>query len=460
MQPIHATSGCEARIYARFMNESVRFMRRTVLILTFALGTICCVSCQSGGGAAPATYPAEPFGNLIDPRIGFDATTTSRGVIRRLETAWNDLRLGRTEVAEQRLRDLSTKNPEYLPATVALAALAIERSDLDEAERLLEEVQRDSEDYVAASAYQAELAGKRGEIEKAFRGWKGILASPDPPPLASERVEFFRTQLFDQLFSKARDESDAERSIVLLREALGYRDDGGARILLVQKLIASKRYDDARRQLEPLVGKPSAGIQLDIDEALAEIDAGKGRYQEAISRFDRLARENPERFSRRLSQIKQRWLEENLPPQYNRALNSGSLSRAELAVLLYWKVPAVRFAQAPQPPIAVDIAHVAGRDEFVRALALRFFQVDSITRSAGPDRLISAGTFLRILSRVIGLRGVPQCGRSASGDSEASRAENILNACGVSTGNLAATPEAVLSGRHVAEILEGLERVR
>ena len=83
----------------------------------------------------------------------------------------------------------------------------------------------------------------------------------------------------------------------------------------------------------------------EVQEALAEIDVGKGRYQQAINRYERLTRRDREgRYARRLQQIKEQFAAANMPPQYMRALEAESITRADLAVLMYWKVTAVRFA--------------------------------------------------------------------------------------------------------------------
>ena len=83
-----------------------------------------------------------------------------------------------------------------------------------------------------------------------------------------------------------------------------------------------------------------------MQEALAEIDAGRGRYQEAIVRYERLQRRSGDtQYTRRLDEIKEQFAAANMPPQYQRAFESVSIDRADLAVLLYWKVASVRFAQ-------------------------------------------------------------------------------------------------------------------
>jgi tetratricopeptide (TPR) repeat protein len=431
---------------------------RLLLVICAALAALVLTSCQTT--ATPATTASvQDARELIDldPRLGAPAETTA-GVSRRLDPAIRDIRAGRLAEAKERLATLERRNPDYLPIDVATAGIAIREERLDDAQRLLDGVLEKHPEYLAASAYAAEIARQRGDLEKAYTILKSLDRLPDAPPVVREAFAAQRDAWFNDLFARASSTTDSEEAISLLRQALLISPEADApRLLLVNRLIAGKRFDDARRQLEPLVQK-NPGSE-DVETALAEIEVGKGRYQEAITRYERLARVNPARHSPRLNEIKERWLEENMPPQYHDAISSGAVSRAELAVLMYWKVPAVRFAQnLSQPPIAIDVAGVAGRDEFVRALALRLYQVDPITRTAGPDRMVTSGTFVRLAGRLLTLRGVPTCASGVSVQNELERAEAMLSACGVSLGSLAADPDLPVSGRVVAEILEAVGR--
>jgi hypothetical protein len=185
---------------------------------------------------------------------------------------------------------------------------------------------------------------------------------------------------------------------------------------------------------------------------LAEIDVGRRRYQEAIVRYDRLARRTKEpRYARRLDEIKEEWSMANMPPQYRQALESSALTRSELAVLLYWTVPSIRFAQnLGSPPIAIDIENVAGREEIIRAIAIGLFDIDPVTRRVSPFRTVTAERLSRHLARVLQLRGA-SCTRGVA-------SEKVLSACNV-TDPLATLPEdATVTGRDAAKMLADVAR--
>ena len=132
--------------------------------------------------------------------------------------------------------------------------------------------------------------------------------------------------------------------------------------------------------------------KADVQESLAEIEVGRGQYEQAIQRYERLAkRERDPRYANRLNELKQRWNEENMPPQFRKAIESEVATRADLAVLLYWKLASIRFAQnLGAPPIATDVENATGREEIVRAIALGILQVDPVTRRVSPNAPVTA----------------------------------------------------------------------
>lgn len=368
-----------------------------------------------------------------------------------------DIRAGRFTEAERRLSEVVSRNPDYLPAQVGLAAVALRQGDPDLAEARIAPVLERQPDYLAARILEAEIAGERDDLERAFTLYSDLHSREDFPATSRERYQHFQQRWFDELFSQAVAETDNERSIALLRQSLTVVPEArAARQLLVEKLITAKKFDDARRQVQSLVD-PTQPNPPEVEAALAEIDFGKGRYQEAIARLEPLARSDPGTYSARLEIVKQRWNETNMPPRYHRALASPSITRAELSVLMYWKVPFVRFAQnLMQPPIAIDISEVEGREEFVRALALRLYQVDPVTRAALPYRTVGSAGFLRLAGRLLTLRGVPACAGGIQDDGDLGSAVRTLRACGVPLGNLNDSDDMPVSGKRAGEILDAV----
>jgi tetratricopeptide (TPR) repeat protein len=426
-------------------------------LLALSLVSLGLLSCTTAAPPPPSA-PREQRLIDVDPRLG-SSQQASDSLRRRFDAALRELRAGRLDVARQRFSDLAAKNPDYRPAQVALAALALRADDPAAADALLTKVLASEPDYTAARMLSAEAALRRNDLETAHTILQALAAAPTVLPSVQNALASTRTAWFDQLFASASAATDPEEAINLLRRALTLTPEADtARVALVRRLIEVRRYDDARRQIEPLAQKHPD--REEVEWALAEIEAGRGRYQDSIARYERLAKAHPGRYDARLTEVKQKWLELNMPPQYRSSMDSPALSRAELAVLMYWKVSPVRFAQnLAQPPIAVDIGAVQGREEFVRALALRLYQVDSVTRAAGPDRLVSSANFLRLAGRLLLLRGTPPCAAGAAAEDELARAIRALTACGVNVSRLAGDLERTVSGREAAEVLDAVERV-
>src|SRR5207247_2875291 len=126
------------------------------------------------------------------------------------------------------------------------------------------------------------------------------------------------------------------------------------RIPLAEKRVAMRRFEEAQTEIDPVLNTGEVD-RPEVQQVLAEVDLSRGRYEDAIARYERLVRRGGnEALARRMDEIKLQYAEANMPLQFKRAIEDDSVTRADLAVLMYWKVPSVRFAQnLPTPPIAI-----------------------------------------------------------------------------------------------------------
>jgi tetratricopeptide (TPR) repeat protein len=421
-------------------------LRRTTTLLIAAL---LAAACTDTTPPPPAVAP-PPTGHahfLIDPRTGWD-----KPVDARFENAWRYFLAGNDAEASRRAGEILAKDPNAGPAALLTAAIDIRAGRLDEASAIVARTQSRDPGYMAANVYAAEIALARHDTRAAYELYSQIAASPNAPPTAAERLTTLRAELFDELVARAQGAPD-EQSIPMLREALQINPGAtNVRMLLVQRLVAEKNYDEARQELEPILNTAEAD-RNDVQEALAEIDAGRGRFQEAIVRYERLAhRANEPRYTQRLNELKEQFAAANTPPQYQRAVENEAITRADFAVLLYWKVASIRFAQnLGTPPIAVDLdADVIGREEMIRAMALGIFTVDPVTRRVGPNNVMTAQAVARAAARALAARGA-----ACAHDSDPQR---VLAACGVSDPMIGATPDSAVPGRFAATMAEQIDQ--
>lgn len=405
-------------------------MKSTTILLIAVLAAIV-AACATAPAPPPLVEPQGDARYLIDPRTGFDKPADPN-----FDTAWRYYLSGNDAEAQKRIGMM----PGYVPASLLQAAIDIRAGRLDEADAIIAKLPS----WTASNVYAAEIALARNDLRTAYRLDQQVA---NPPEIVATRLADIRKRLFDQLV--------ATDSIASLREALQLEPAANAtRMLLVQKLLANKSYDDARREIDPILNTADVD-RPDVQEALAEIDIGRGRYQEAIVRYDRLAhRTNDPRYLQRLNEIKDQFAAANMPTQYQRALESDAITRADFAVLLYWKVPSIRFAQnVGAPPIAVDLdADVIGREEMIRAIALGIFPVDPVTRRASPNSILSSSAAARAAARTLTARGA-SCAREGGND-----AQKVLAVCGINDPTVGTTADAPVTGRFASAMAEQIDK--
>lgn len=410
---------------------------KTELCLLGAMLLAACVTAPP-----PAVAPQGESRYLIDPRIGWNIAVPA-AVERRFDAAWRFFLAGDLANARLRLAEVSERQPDYAPADLARAAIDIREGKLTSAESAIDRTLERFPHYTAAAVYAAELDMAENRLRSAYDRYRDLVGRTQVPPVVSTRFAEVQTRLFDQLYGAALNAAPAE-AIPLLREALTVTPSAtAARLLLAQKLVAARRFDEARHELDPMLNTAAAD-RPEVQETLAEIDVGRGRYQEAIVRYERLAqRDATGRYSRRLEEIKEQFAAANMPPQIVAAVNAETLTRGELAVLIYWNVASVRFAQdVPTPPIAIDITEGPGRDEIVRAIALGIFQVDPITRRVYPEQIVTGSALARVATRILTLRGAA-CAK-----------QNVLENCGIT----APPGDLPVSGRTAAALLTQVDK--
>ncbi|MDQ6802422.1 MAG: tetratricopeptide repeat protein [Acidobacteriota bacterium] len=415
--------------------------------LTIAIAALAAASCQTTTPPPAVTPPQPEAQHLLDPRTGWKGSTTD-AISRRFDTAWHMVLAGDYVNARSRLQDIRMRDASYAPASLAEAAIEVGEGRLDTARPTVEQIIAKNPGYTAAEVYGAEIDVAENRIRSAFDRYRELSQRPDAPPGTASRYAELQTRVFDQLYGAAVN-AQPEQAIALLREALQITPNAtAARTLLVHDLIALKRYDEAKTELGPLLNT-SAVDQAGVQESLAEIDVGHGQYEEAIARYERLVRRDPDgRYRLRLDQVKELFAAANMPPQFLRAMDAPAITRADLAVLMYWKIASIRFAQnVPAPPIAIDISETPGRDEIIRAIALGIFQIDPVTRRVNPDADITEAGLARVAARVLALRGAA-CARQVSGQ------EAILTACGITL----VAGDLPVSGRAASAVLEQVDR--
>lgn len=420
--------------------------------LVIAVATAVLLACA--GTPPPVAAPSGEDRYLIDPRTGYTPPQPNAGADRRFQSAWGEFLAGDYEQARHDLGDLLKRSPNYLPAQLALAAIDLREGRLDVARSAIETLRAANPTYTAAQVYAAEIAVAQHRTREAYDAYRQLAQQSDAPPATRERLAMLQQVLFQELFTAAQS-APADQAVPMLREALLLNPAStDARIALASNLVTQRSYAEARQAIDAVLKTPAVN-QPSVQEILAEIDAGRGRYEDAIATYEKLRRTHPDpRYTTRLEQIKQQWNLANMPPQFQQAMQSEALTRADFAVLTYWTLPSVRFAQnLATPPIAIDIEGVPGREEVIRALAIGLYDVDPVTRSVYPMRTINAATASRLAARLLTVRGA-SCARGLPPDpNEATRIQRVLASCNVTNPAAALPGDAPVSGSTAAAML-------
>ncbi|HEY2091555.1 MAG TPA: tetratricopeptide repeat protein [Thermoanaerobaculia bacterium] len=427
-------------------------MKRTNLMFLAMLGVAALRCATAAPPSSPAAIGVEARGDdryLIDPRIGFDNPAPPK-VETRFESAWRAFQAG-DPGARIVFDQIRKAHPEYLPATLGIAAIDIREGHFDRATLAIERVESRVSSYTAAQVYAAEIAARQNQLKQAYELYSQLATQIAVPDVVKDRYADIRERYFEELNANAHAATGPDANRVL-REALAINPSArDLRMQLVRNLLAEKNWDEARTTLDPLVN--TEADKSDVQEALAEIEVGHGQYEQAIQRYERLSkRDRDPRYATRLNELKQRWNEENMPPQFRKALEDEVATRADLAVLLYWKLASIRFAQnVGTPPIATDVENATGREELVRAIALGILQVDPVTRRVGPNTPVTAAALTRYAARVLASRGAG-CARGATD------AHSTLTACNVTDVTTTLAADEPVSGRAVSDVVDEIDR--
>jgi Tfp pilus assembly protein PilF len=409
----------------------------------------------AGCATSAPPVPASQLGFLFDPRIGFEGKAEP-SADKRFAAAWTKLGNGFVPEADRAFAAIETKYPGYLPASVGRAVVALAQGDADRAAARIDRALGVQPDYVAARAYGAEAALRHGEVAAAFETYRELSSDPGASAAIRERFEVVTGERFRQLLALASGAQSDEEAIALLNDAVALAPHSDvAREQLARRLVASRRYAEARTQVTALLDRGRVDDPA-VQALLADVEAGEGNFQGAIIRLERLTQRYPGRgYEDRLASVKVDYKRANLPPRYHNAAGAAVLTRADLAILSYWEVSAFRFAPIADPPIAVDIADVPGREEIVQALGLRLLSVDPITRAVDPTRAVSGAAMLRAAALLLRVGVAPPC--AGNGGTSAAQA---LQGCGVPVAPVIAAPESPVSGAAALAILGAIEAAK
>lgn len=422
-------------------------------------------ACASGQAPVPVrdpqpreevfqALPEEDRAWLIDPLEGSPETVDpDRG--EQIHDAWRAL-LERSDVegARTAAAEILESDPDLAPAHVLAAqadfAEGLHRQVID---RLLPVSDR-APSYAASQLLLGHAAEETGDVPLAYAAYRAIGARNSRArqrlgELHPRAVEILSNRLQEALRGGRLDE--AEQSLGLLQSwapselttlegfrALAVaRGDQAAELAAVKNLAARKPEDrdllERRAELELTVGDPGAGLQI---------------VQDLAAQYP-----NDPELVQMLDMAKFRWRLSMLPRAVQEVAAKPDLDKADLAVLLYWLVPNVRYARPTAGRIATDVLDHPQQEAIVRVVNLGLMEVDSLHRFS-PGAPVRRGTGLRVLVRTLSSfgQGLSCLGEAARSSSQGAVCNGAAG-CGLLMTGEECQPTAVLSGAEAVELL-------
>jgi hypothetical protein len=434
--------------------------RAAVVLALFALG-----ACGSAPPPAPPQEPARPTvqpfapqeqAYLVDPMTGYPDPVDA-GRQERVRSAWRALvTASARDEALETATALLEEDPSFGPAQVLAAEVEVGEAEPAKAVgRLLPLLDRMPQ-YVAGQLVLGRAAELTGDIPLAYSSFREI-ANRNPRAfqrageLHPRAVEIVSNRLREAVRQGLLDEADTHLSLLRRwapdeigtlegeRDLAVARGDRKAELAAIQGLSARRPDDRAlverRAELEMAVGDPSAGLQI----------------------IQTLAGEHPKdpALQEKLAAAKFRWRVSLLPKGVQDVAAKPELNRADLAVLLYWLIPNVRYGRPTVGRIATDILDHPHQEEIVRVVNLGLLEVDSTLHRFSPGSPARRSTALRSLALVLAHSGetIPCLGAAAKGYPSTSAVCDAAAGCGLMPPDDDCRPSAAIAGGEVVELI-------
>lgn len=363
---------------------------------------------------------------------------------------------GDVDAARQAAQEVLSADPVALPAQVLAGEADLVAGDYRSVISRLLRVGDAQPGYTASQLALGRAAELSGDLPLAYAAYRAVAAKS---PLAFERtgelhpraVEIVGNRLREALERRRLDEADQQLALLrewaaaelgtleAARDVAAARGDTRAELAAVRDLARRRPEDrglvERQAELEFEVGDPTSGLQL---------------IQNLADRYPK----DP-RLADRLAAAKFRWRLSLLPPGVQAVAAKPELNRAELAVLLYWLIPDVRYAKPAAGRIATDVLDHPQREEIVRVVNLGLLDVDSTLHRFSPGAGARRGAALSSLVRLLGRSGQRlEClGGVGAGSTGARTACQAGARCGLVESEADCLAGAPLSGADAVELI-------
>jgi tetratricopeptide (TPR) repeat protein len=405
-----AGSIAEARSWRTVRGTAGRRFAAALLLAALGIAAGCTTTAGGPPPARPQLPPETAAAEVIrheraylaDPFEGYTAPVDAARR-DRVERAWRDLvDASSLAAARQTAAELIAAAPDFTPAKVLAAQVDFAQGDHRAVVGRLLPVGDAQPNYTASQLLLGRAAELQGDLPLAYAAFRAIAtrsakAFERTGELHSRALEEVGRRLQAALRGGQLDVAgkqlallqawapNEEVTLTGARDLAVARRDRKAELAAVKGLSARRPGDrqllERRADLELEIGDPGEGLKI---------------IQDMAERHPRDAE-----LSARLAAAKFRWRLSLLPQEVQEMADESALTRAQLAVLLYWLVPEVRYSRPGAGRIATDVLDHLHREEIVRIVNLGLMDVDPTLHRFSPEAEAKRGQGLRSLIRLL-----------------------------------------------------------
>ncbi len=372
------------------------------------LSTLCVLlaSCATVAPTPPNLYIENLPQSLVTP------LTLEERI--QMEEAWDQLRQGRLDKAEEAFLRLGPSSPLYNPG---LGYVFLLREDFPSAEGYFRLALDENPGSLLAHLGLTQLYQKIGDEDKTFNELREVLKIEPTNFWAKQGYESLKTQKTGQAVEAAREaiaRGDTEHGKESYLKALHYSPES-----IPAHLALARLYRDEDRLSNALVHlKAATEVEPDnigILNAYAETLAEAKEYERSLEIYQEiLARDSGNQQARQqVESLKSTLGIFEIPSLYNEIPLAPAITREDLAALLAVKLKDVLGETSSQPPIIIDIATSWTVKFIIKATSLRLLEIYP-NHAFQPKRNVTREELAETLLKVIqylegrGHRFIPQ----------------------------------------------------
>jgi tetratricopeptide (TPR) repeat protein len=393
---------------------------------------------------------------LVSPTLGYPLALDA-GTQQELDQLHRTLiEEGEPALAHQQAERLLELNPGLYPASVLAAQADFVAKDYTRVIGRMRPIAEEMPDYVAAQLLLGRSSEKTGDIPRSF---SAFFAVSDVEPLARERSDEMRSRAIEIMANRINESLDKGR----LEEA----SQGVARMQEWAPEEATTLQLSA--DVAALLGEPEEELEAlrllvesysqdrDLVERYAELELEAGDPSLGLRALQTLSAEYPNDADLvdKLALAKFRWRLQLLPEEIRQLAELPALTRSQLASLLFWLFPEVRYGRPAEARIASDILDDPHREEIVRVINLGLMEMDTDLHQFSPER---PARRIEVLSSLALLLNRHQPPLACMGEAPVSGASSVdyvceLTArCGLLPSAADCLPSSVVSGTTALEM--------